>query len=225
MHYSRLFLGSFLVCWLGCAPVKPTLTEYEHGLSASEQLIDRFGQRADSSHDDYLRYLKDRLTGAIPRKRPMRFQYEFILLEDPAPAAFSPGGGFILFSKGLIKSLANEAELAFVLSHEIAHQQLGHTALLISRPEALADRPYQRELELRADEYAVGLIALAGYDPRVCPFALTRSYRALDHIPLDAGYPDLDTRLSAIHVLLKNSAWQPPGTLDRRAFQQLRLSL
>ena len=226
MHAWKLAIvfGLSLV-FFGCATRKVGPGEYEQGLYASEQLVDQYGRVEDGAVSEYLLYLKDRLSEAIPKRHPAKFQYELIMLDTAKPMAFSPGGGFVLFSRGLLKSLANEAELAFVLSHEIGHQQLGHTAMLLEDQSLLDDKPYQRELELAADEYAIGLMALAGYDPRVCAFALTHSYRALDHIPDDEGYPDLDTRLGAIHELLKGSDWRPPGTVDRRAFQELRISL
>ncbi|NLF25212.1 MAG: M48 family metalloprotease [Deltaproteobacteria bacterium] len=226
MRYSTL-------CWLGCIFIFVSCaahpprgeSEYKHGLSASKYLINTYGEYQTPFAKEYLGYIKERLVSALPATGSARHQYRFILLDTNQPMAFSPGGGFIIFSKGLVKTLANEAEFAFVLCHELAHQQLGHTQFLLRDDSKGGYLPYQNKLELEADRYAIGLMALAGYDPRVAVFALTRSYRALDHIPTDNNYPDLETRLSAINQSIENSKWLPPGTLDRRAFQELRLRL
>lgn len=43
------------------------------------------------------------------------------ILDDQEPNAFALPGGYILLTRGLLERLASEAELAFVLGHEIAH--------------------------------------------------------------------------------------------------------
>ena len=209
----------------GCAPKILSTAEQHYGLMLSRQLISAYGEYPNPLARQYLEYLKERLVGAIPPGRKAAYAYRFVMLDTAKPLAFSPGGGYIMISKGLIKTLANEGELAFVLCHELAHQQLGHTRYLLRGGLDEGFLPYHREMELEADRYAVGLMALAGYDPRLAPFALTRSYRALDRIPTDSHYPDLDARIAAIHEMIKNSTWRPPGTMDRRAFQELRMLL
>jgi predicted Zn-dependent protease len=226
MRYSRVF-AFCCACWFasGCGAARAPMGEYQYGFMAAEQLISEHGQSTDPAHLEYLRYLEQRLVRASPNVKDDHVQYKFILLGGSAPMAYAPGGGFILFSKKLVRSLDNEAELAFILCHEIAHQHLGHTKLAIEASVDLQPVPYQKSLELEADRYALGLMALAGYDPRYAVMALSRSYRALDHIPQDTEYPDLETRLGAISEEIRASDWQPPGTIDRREFQKLRTAL
>jgi predicted Zn-dependent protease len=47
--------------------------------------------------------------------------WQFGVLDTETVNAFSTPGGYVLISKGLLARLRNEAELAGVLSHEIAH--------------------------------------------------------------------------------------------------------
>jgi len=52
--------------------------------------------------------------------------WQFMVLEDTAVNAFAAPGGNIAITTGLLYSLNNEAELAGVLAHEIAHVVLYH---------------------------------------------------------------------------------------------------
>lgn len=54
------------------------------------------------------------------------FEYEFFVLDDLSPNAAALPGGKIFVTVGLLNLLQTEAELAGVLSHEIAHTTLSH---------------------------------------------------------------------------------------------------
>lgn len=54
------------------------------------------------------------------------FNYEFFVLDDPSPNASAVAGGKIFVNSGLLTLLQTEAELAGILSHEIAHTTLSH---------------------------------------------------------------------------------------------------
>lgn len=53
-------------------------------------------------------------------------QYRFFLLDISQPNAYACPGGFIFISKGMLQLVENEAQLAFVLAHEIAHVSRFH---------------------------------------------------------------------------------------------------
>src|SRR5215831_3983236 len=55
--------------------------------------------------------------------------FAFRLVSDPTPFADTLSTGTIYISTGLISLLDNEAQLAFVLAHEMAHVQLDHWRL------------------------------------------------------------------------------------------------
>ncbi len=57
---------------------------------------------------------------ALQTERP-DLVWHFGVLDSEAVNAFAAPGGYIFITKGLLKRLNNEAELAGVLSHEIAH--------------------------------------------------------------------------------------------------------
>jgi len=52
--------------------------------------------------------------------------WRFMVLDDASVNAFAAPGGYIAITRGMLASLNNEAELAGVLAHEIAHVVLLH---------------------------------------------------------------------------------------------------
>ncbi len=47
--------------------------------------------------------------------------FRFFILDIPQANAYACPGGFVFITRGMLKALQSEAELAFVLAHEIAH--------------------------------------------------------------------------------------------------------
>lgn len=74
---------------------------------------------------DYL----DTLTSEIISKNPelKSKNLKFFISRHNSPNALSTGNGVIIINMGLFKHLENEAQLASVIAHEIAHQKLNHT--------------------------------------------------------------------------------------------------
>ncbi|MGA1409207.1 MAG: M48 family metalloprotease, partial [Prochlorotrichaceae cyanobacterium] len=54
------------------------------------------------------------------------FDYEFFVMDDASPNAYATAGGKVFVNAGLLMLLQTEAELAGILSHEIAHTTLSH---------------------------------------------------------------------------------------------------
>jgi len=73
------------------------------------------------------------------------------------PNAYSMGDGSIAINIGLVKDLNNEAELAFVICHELAHFYLQHSDLAIKKyVETINNKSYQTELKkLAKQEFGV----------------------------------------------------------------------
>ena len=66
--------------------------------------------------------------------RPELFNgYRFAILDTPEVNAVSTPGGFVFISRGFLKSMKSEDELASVLAHEIGHIVNGHGTAAISR--------------------------------------------------------------------------------------------
>jgi predicted Zn-dependent protease len=57
---------------------------------------------------------------------PQQFQFTFTLVNDPTLNAFAMPDGTVVVQSGLLAVLENEAQLATVLGHEIAHATHRH---------------------------------------------------------------------------------------------------
>lgn len=120
------------------------------------------------------------------------FEWEFKVFESEQANAFCLPGGKVAVYTGLFKFTDNDAELATVMGHEVAHailrhggerisqgmlQQLGAELLKINEvsegwlqaygiaASGLAILPYSRKHEYEADEVGLILLARAGYNP------------------------------------------------------------
>lgn len=131
--------------------------------------------------------------GAMRTTKPIEFR--FFVVEDPSINAAALRDGTVLVNTGLLGAVQNEAELAFVLSHETAHVLQAHewreanetrgakvalvtaavvgsvfvgdTALFLSElGMAAVVNGHQRSLENQADRLGLQTIIDKGYDPR-----------------------------------------------------------
>lgn len=65
--------------------------------------------------------------------------YRFAILNSREQNAFAAPGGYIFVTIGLLKTLKNEAELAGVLAHEVAHVTQKHMLKTLQRSAILAN--------------------------------------------------------------------------------------
>ena len=126
--------------------------------------------------------------------------WHFGVLETEDINAFAAPGGYIFLTKGLYRRLNNEAELAGVLGHEIAHVTLKHhlkvlkkssligalgqaasskakgsdqvVQNLIGNGAEIMARGLDKEAEFEADRVGIVYAARAGYDPWGLPNVL-----------------------------------------------------
>ena len=116
-------------------------------------------------------------------------RWSFILIQDRQAKACCMPGGQVIVSEGLLPVTQDEASLAIVLGHEIAHTIAHHSAELLSSeikkwkignsPDistlvstatangfTLWDMSYSLEQEKEADYIGMIFAAMAGYDPQ-----------------------------------------------------------
>jgi len=136
----------------------------------------------------YLDQLGSRLAPALWREsgaaERFGFNLWFVLVTHPTPQASAFPSGVVVVHSGLLQLAENEAQLAFVIAHELAHVLQEHawresgyhrkklqalrwsTAGIGFLVESAIRRGYQRELETQADRLALWYLAQAGFDPR-----------------------------------------------------------
>lgn len=97
-------------------------------------------------------------------------QWEFVVFEDPTPNAFALPGGKVGVHTGLFQITQNEAGLAAVMGHEVAHVVARHSGERLSRGAvstgavALGTYILNKKTGLDARAGAAGLGALAGLE-------------------------------------------------------------
>lgn len=189
---------SLLVVLAGCA-LNPATGERDFMLltQADEQrlgarehskIIAQFGgDYCDHGLCDYVTRIGRKL--AAFSKLPAE-TFTFTILDSDIVNAFALPGGYVYVTRGLIALAENEAELASVVAHEIAHITARHSAqryskqvvadlgvgLLgaLSKDSELTDiaslggtlylRSYSREQEFQADILGIRYLGRAGYD-------------------------------------------------------------
>ena len=117
--------------------------------------------------------------------------WKFTIIDDPTMNAFATPGGYVYFYRGLLAHFNSEAELAGVLSHEIAHITARHavrgmstaqvTGLLIGLAASrvpggsisdsgfnllnvIVNKGYSRKYESEADDIAKDYLGRNGYN-------------------------------------------------------------
>jgi beta-barrel assembly-enhancing protease len=71
------------------------------------------------------------------RSNKAPFDFTFSIFNSSGINAFATPGGYIYVNKGLISTVENEAQLAGVMAHEIAHANSRHVASIIEKSKKL----------------------------------------------------------------------------------------
>lgn len=88
---------------------------------------------------DQYQKLKSILNNLVSRlATPKGFNYKIFLLDDPTVNAVTLGG-HIFFYKGMYDFCKTNSEIAAIISHEIAHNELGHSTLAIKKQKTAND--------------------------------------------------------------------------------------
>ncbi len=163
-------------------------SEIKLGKQTHVQITQMMGVYDDLDLQDYVQRLGEKLARASHRPN---LEWKFTIVDTDDVNAFATPGGFVYISRGILPYLKNEAELAAVLGHEIAHITARHgvqqqskstlagiasaAAAIFTGQPALGDlanvagqaiiRGYGREAELEADKLGAEYLAATNYDP------------------------------------------------------------
>ncbi len=195
-HGSAAVLLVLLVGACVTEPVKPlTVGAHFYGQDEDERKLLQTAAKADdelrsrgmvlqdAQVDAYIRNVAERL---IPPGLATAVPFKFYVARDPMVNAFALPNGSIYLHVGLLARLENEAQLAHVLSHEIAHVVqrhslqgsrnrkativAAHVADLLLFGTSIAYLPaigalagHSRESEAEADRLALEYMSRAGY--------------------------------------------------------------
>lgn len=145
--------------------------------------------RLDPAQGERLKRVMIPLIQAADNKRPLN-QIKVGIVDDDRVNAGSAGDGQFIVTTGLLRK-ANDQQLAGVLAHEVAHDDLRHVAKQQTLQTGLAigmvildqiipgsgqltpvagtliARAYGRQEEYQADAHALDILKRAGYSPKV----------------------------------------------------------
>jgi predicted Zn-dependent protease len=197
-------LAALVLAGLSACATNPVSGKRELSLLSEAQEI-AIGQQSDAEirremgvYDDgelqrYVSEIGDRLAALSHRPN---LPWSFTVVDLPAVNAFALPGGYIYITRGILPYLDDEAELAGVLGHEIAHVTARHAAQqytrattggvglavlgifvpgtrpfsdLASTALGVAFLKYGRDDERESDRVGMGYAASGGWDPRGVP--------------------------------------------------------
>jgi metalloendopeptidase OMA1, mitochondrial len=191
--------GLVLAALLGCqaAPVTgrnqlivlPESQDAQMGLDAYQQILAESKVSTDQALNRRVQEVGRRIAAASPHPE---WEWQFTLIENDEPNAFALPGGKVGVNTGLFQVAENDAQLAAVVGHEVAHAiarhgaermsqevlvQAGLAGLGLATGPAYSEMaaqaatlvvtlPYSRTQESEADHIGLIYMAEAGYDPR-----------------------------------------------------------
>lgn len=135
-------IGLALTFFAGCARLQPLIQDFniisiDQEIELSENLAQNIAREMtlinEGAEIRAIKSMGDELVRGLPAKQ---FNYEFFLVEDNTPNAFTIPGGKIYVHTGLMK-FAEPNELAGVLAHEIGHAYERHPTKSVSRAYGL----------------------------------------------------------------------------------------
>jgi predicted Zn-dependent protease len=175
--------------------------------------------------------------------------YSFAVLENETPNAVAAPGGYVFITTGALALMENEAELAGVLAHEIAHITERHILKTFQRSryadalaqgasaargkgrdyaevsragkDTLLERGLNQEFEYESDVVGTEIATLAGYDPR----GLRSFLDKMGGSNRDGGWlkthPNTRQRLSQLDAFIAGDLGGATGIVNRERFQQV----
>jgi predicted Zn-dependent protease len=117
---------------LSCSSVEKiddsqTQKEIETGKALAARIIKKYGIIKDEKLTQYIHSIGASIAKVSPRPE---LPYIFGVLDTNEVNAFACPGGIILITKGSLVLMKNEAELAYILSHEISHVGIDHSKII-----------------------------------------------------------------------------------------------
>ena len=108
--------------------------EKELGKQTDQQIIAQYGIYDDPGLQSYVERIGEEVLAESHLRREdaneayRNTEFTFRVLDSPVINAFALPGGYIYLTRGLLAHLENEAQLAMVLGHEVAHVAARHAS-------------------------------------------------------------------------------------------------
>jgi predicted Zn-dependent protease len=137
-----LVVPALEACAVGVNPVSGARRAYAYtwqqeiriGREADREILEQFGVVADPVLARYVERVGEAVLEESHLRRPGALEefretaFTFRLLDTEIVNAFALPGGYVYVTRGLLAHLENEAQLAVVLGHEVAHVAARHSS-------------------------------------------------------------------------------------------------
>ena len=217
--------------------------EQELGAAVSDRIRTRYGVVQDPAVHRYLALVGTALAQGSTRPG---LPWTFHVLDTDGVNAFAAPGGYVHITRGALALIANEAELAGVLAHEIIHVTEKHTIRAIQKSKAvqmgaaetlsgsaglmeravtatydnIVERGFGRAEENESDEDGIALANKTGYAPQGLSSFLTtlkdRNKGSTEKRGLFASHPDMQDRLDRLKKQIASQKLAATATLAAR---------
>lgn len=214
----------------------------EIGAAVSERIRQRYGVVQDEAVHKYVTLVGTVVAQAVGEASQ---PYTFIVLDTDAVNAFAAPGGYVHITRGALALIGNEAELAGVLGHEIAHIAEKHTVKAIEKSnriqmttetvagdrevlaqvtnltyEHVIENSFDRGDEMESDKVGVAATNEVGYAPSgLSTFLQTladRNKGATEKRGLFASHPDIEARIKRIDRQIEDDKLTATATVEAR---------
>ena len=212
--------------------------EVEIGKQTNQQVLQQYQLYNNSQIQQYVSNLgKELINSSDSRDIPFTFQ---VVASDEVNAFATPGG-FVYVTTGLLKTAENRAQLASVMSHEIAHinekhgvknlkqavaaQGIANTVGVDSNTLAqiayqiTVDLPQSRSFEYEADSSGLKILQQAGYPAEAFANFLTKLKGGGGTPEFLRTHPSSEDRVEAISQTESNKQAASNKGQDRSEYQ------
>ena len=152
--------------------VDSTADVYAYFYKTANQLTDFLHGGKVLYNDQVSQYLSQVMDSLLIAEPDLRASLQVFAVRDLSPKAAVTPDGLVLVNLGLLAQVENEAELAFVISHEISHYARKHAFRRLSESSAtllngsdLARDLYNQAQEREADQAGFTRILRTRYKP------------------------------------------------------------
>lgn len=218
----------------------------------------RLGEKLGSALERTVRQVHDpgsvhylsELCQKVSRQSDNRFPLTVKIIQSEDANVFAFPGGFLYVTTGVFGAVDNEAELAGLISHEIAHIAARHATkqaarrtlwkvvstpamflpfggLAIQIGDVAVPMKLSRNAELEADLLGLQYMYLAGYDPSEFLRFLDRAYVPGERKPsrvalMFSEYPSLLDRLGRDQAMISTFPRRDEYVVDTSAFAEVK---
>ena len=152
---ALFIISTFTLTQTGCGTVNQSMVsgnkrvysmtwaqEVELGKQSHPEILAEYGEYKNTKLATYVNQIGQQVLlnseardASVATPEILQTPFTFTVLDSPVVNAFALPGGYIYVTRGLLAHLDNEAQLAVVLGHEIAHVIARHTSIQMGRQQ------------------------------------------------------------------------------------------